>query len=480
MKNEVAESSVDSHPAAYLLPFYLKLYDDVMPDLRKKLEIFASAAVEKLNSEGISVKLEKTCRVRKEFKAAVKRIEKTGASAIITLHLAYSPSLESAGPIAASKLPVIILNTTPDFEFNCRTDAERLLENHGIHGVQDFCNLLIRKKKKFIIESGHITHSTVIQRTASAVKAAAAARRFRRARVGIIGKPFKGMGDFAVPFRRLKKQFGIKVINLHPRQIRRFLPDRDSQEVQQEINTDKSCFETNMLESSVHLESVRTGLALRKVISHHGLSSFSINFQYITAKTGIPVMPFLEINKAMARGTGYAGEGDVLTAAFTGAIFTQHPDASFAEMFCPDWKSGTVFLSHMGEINCNSSEKKPVLFSKEWPFTSAGKPAVAAACFKPGTAVFVCIAPILQNRYRLIICPVTMLAEEDDSSFKKNVRGWMKPALALEQFLTQYSILGGIHHGVVIYSAVKDELSRFGEIMNFEVKVLDGEGKCGL
>jgi len=34
----------------------------------------------------------------------------------------------------------------------------------------------------------------------------------------------------------------------------------------------------------------------------------------------------------MSRGIGYAGEGDVLTAALTGALLSVYPDTSFTEV----------------------------------------------------------------------------------------------------------------------------------------------------
>ena len=67
-----------------------------------------------------------------------------GVDAIITLHLAYSPSLESAEVLAQSRLPVIMLDTTPDRDFGGHVDPMRLLDNHGIHGVQDLASVLRR------------------------------------------------------------------------------------------------------------------------------------------------------------------------------------------------------------------------------------------------------------------------------------------------------------------------------------------------
>ena len=79
-------------------------------------------------------------------------------------------------------------------------------------------------------------------------------------------------------------------------------------------------------------------LAVRKWLEDENLDAFTVNFLNITKASGIPVVPFLEASKAMAEGKGYAGEGDVLTAALTGALMAVFPETTFTEMFCPDWK----------------------------------------------------------------------------------------------------------------------------------------------
>ena len=58
------------------------------------------------------------------------------------------------------------------------------------------------------------------------------------------------------------------------------------------------------------------------------------------------------------------GEGDVITAGLVGALLSANPCVTFSEMFCPDWKNGSVFMSHMGEFNYNVASGKPFLTEK--------------------------------------------------------------------------------------------------------------------
>src|SRR5690606_33566174 len=102
----------------------------------------------------------------------------------------------------------------------------------------------------------------------------------------------------------------------------------------------------------VHRRSVRSGLALRKCLADGNYTAFSMNFlEFQSADGPMDTVPFLEISKAMARGYGYAGEGDVLTASLMGALNKAFGKTTFTEIFCPDWEGDALFLSHMGEVN---------------------------------------------------------------------------------------------------------------------------------
>jgi len=102
----------------------------------------------------------------------------------------------------------------------------------------------------------------------------------------------------------------------------------------------------------VRWASLKIGLGLRAYLEFNEYDALSMNFLAFDQSEGpLSRVPFQECCQAMARGLGYAGEGDVLTAALVGALSSAIGPTTFTEMFCPDWEGGTVFLSHMGEFN---------------------------------------------------------------------------------------------------------------------------------
>lgn len=471
---QASTSGEDSmkNPKIGLLPFYIKLYDDINPALRKPLEAWMDQISAELRKLGLDLSAAGVCRLEPEFEKAVADFEAAGVDAIVTLHLSYSPSLESVNPLAATKLPLIVLDTTPDFDFSPATSTPALImNNHGIHGVQDFCNLLLRRGKSFRIEAGHWRESDVLKRVADHARGTRMASAMRSARVGIIGEAFKGMGDFSVPDEDLKEELGVTVVRIDPSEVAGNLPAESDSAVKAEIESDRKRFTVKGAFDRAHLDSVRTGLALRKIAQKEALTALTLCFLEVRKEQGIPVMPFLEISKAMERGIGYGGEGDTLTAALVAALLSVYPDSTFTEMFCPDWKTGHVFLSHMGEMNLLAAEKTPVLFEKKWTFSPADNPAVAAAAFKPGKAVFVNLAPA-PDGFNLILAPVEIVSEGENATFEECIRGWFKPAMPLSRFLEEYSKAGGTHHAAMVYGDALGALRSFGAAMEMNVITL--------
>lgn len=201
-----------------------------------------------------------------------------------------------------------------------------------------------------------------------------------------------------------------------------------------------------------------------------GLGAFTMNFSAIKRDSGLPTAPFLEAGKAMARGLGYAGEGDIITAALVGSLLSIYPETSFVEMFCPDWKGDRIFLSHMGEVNTFIISGRPRLIEKDLPFLDVGNPAIAVGGFKPGNAVFTNLSPSRES-YTLIISQVNMV-EVKNNKMTDNISGWFSPYMPVREFLAEYSLIGGTHHSAIVYGDVKDVIIDFGKIMGWKIAEL--------
>lgn len=456
-----------------LLPLYVQLYDESSPQMRPVVEAFYEKIAGQLEERGLSVLRAPVCCIKRQFEEAISRFEEEGAQVLITLHLAYSPSLESEGPLSATKLPLIVLDTTPDAAFTHEMDSEAINYNHGIHGVQDMCCLLRRNGKPFEIFAGHWQHSDVLDQVVRAARVASILTRLHRAKVGLVGQPFQGMGDFAVPEERLRAELGIQVEHYDLNAAGTRLRAVRDEEIDRECAQDEAQFAIGDVPLALRRDTERVGLAVRQWIAERGLSAFSMNFQEAGLSEGFPTMPFSEASKAMARGIGYAGEGDVLTAALVGALLGSFPETTFAEMFCPDWVGNTIYFSHMGEFNLKVCAGKPHMILKDFPYAPGFDPSCLMGHFKPGAACLVNLAPGPDGRYALIVADGELIElPETIGSFENAVSGWFRPHAPLNEFLAAYSRAGGTHHSALVYGATAAELATLASLAGFERVIL--------
>ncbi len=171
---------------------------------------------------------------------------------------------------------------------------------------------------------------------------------------------------------------------------------------------------------------------------------------------------------SISRGIGYAGENDVLTATLVGALCAAYGQTTFTEMFCPDWKGGSIFLSHMGEINVGLAAQKPLLVTSPYPWAKISPPVIAAFTLKAGPAVFANIVPGPHGAFGLILAPVEVLPEPAESRYTEKIRAWIKPRCSLETLLQEYSRHGGTHHAALVMSDRTPDLEKFAFLAGLE------------
>ncbi len=461
-------------PRIGLLPFYLKLYDDMHPERDPAFDAFIRRIAVGFEARGVSVQIGPVCRIAPEFEQAMAAFEGK-VDAIVTLHLAYSPSLEAVDVFCRSDLPLLLLDTTMDANFNIDVSTDRIMNNHGVHGVMDFACMLRRRGRPYEIIAGHDSDPRTLDRAAAIAQAAFAAREMRGSRALRVGPAFEGMGDFAVTEMVLRQQFGINVHEVDIMTLDAAVATVTEAAVTAELADDQKRFACE-IDEITHRRSVRIGLGLRTLLEDGNYNALSVNFQVFDGtERPASTMPFLEISKAMARGIGYGGEGDVLTAALVGALARTFDQVTFTEIFCADWAGNTLFLSHMGEISPTVATGKARLFAKPFFVKGVPDPTLLTCKVQPGPAVFVNLAPGPDDTFSLIVAPVDVCDEGDalEPTMRNTVRTWIKPRRPVAGFLECYSRAGGTHHSALVLGDHTEAIMGLGRFLGVDVVKID-------
>lgn len=450
-----------------LLPLYISLYDRNGTTLRENLRVFYDEVAAKFEERGIEVVKSETCTEDWQFEKEIKTYEESGCDAIVTLHLAYSPGLNSEKALKNTKLPIIICDTTRAYDFSDEQLSSEISYCHGIHGVMDMCNLLKKNKKTYAVVAGHFEESDVLDRVVGYIKAAKAANSLRGTKVGSVGGYFDGMGDFRVDDKRMKKLFDATVV--YPEKdefadIAKTVTDEEIDALRAKYAEEFEFLEE--LDEAIYRNSLVADITLKKWIEKRGLQAFTVNFLGIK---DLPTMPFAGICCAMENQIGYAGEGDTLTALFTGALMQGYKDTSFIEIFCPDWKNDTLFISHMGEMNFGVADKKPTAYEKKFAYGDCPNPVAASAAYRPGDAVFVNIYED-DKGFNAFISPVKVIQEKTDN-FQRSIRGWLDFSRPVSEVLEKISECGATHHSIMVYDAKPEEIEFFAKCLGLATVV---------
>ena len=454
-------------PRVGLLPLILELYDQRLPELRKKQQELVRAVADAFSSFA-AVQHVDICAREAQVRQAIADFESAGLDAVVVLFTAYAPSLIAADALAGSDLPVVIFNTQISYELDRSNLREELLRNHGMHGVQDLANLLLRRGKNYHIVTGHFSRKEVLAQMEACLRACALRRSLKGAAVGVIGSPFEGMGDFQFEPEELRAVFGTRVETIYQEEIAAAMDEVRSSAIQEAIARDRQQFvvDPGLSDELLGLSEALSAAVFDK-LQAGGYCAWSMNFLDVGGDGILPTVPFLAASRSLEQGYGYAGEGDALSALSVFMAQQLCPPASFTEMFCMDPKNGGVLLSHMGEANYGMAAGKVHLVRKDFAFGGCEDPAVPVFSFRPGEATLINLIPAAGGGFRLITAGIQMQKWEVDLPLQ-SPQGYFKPNKDLSQFLTEYSMWGGSHHLAVSYGDSAGKIAKLAALCGVE------------
>ena len=456
-----------------LLSLTLELYLEMIPDTVRKYEDFHGQYKTVLNTMG-EVVVDAFCCRREEIEAAVRRIEATGADVLVIVLQSYSPSLASLPALLRTSLPLLIWNTQTLYEITPDLSVQDVNENHGLHGTQDLTNCLRRARRPFGIVSGHRSDESHLADLRSWLRAAQAVSLSRCLKVGLIGEPFQGMGDFCVDETIMASTWGPSVERLTLDDLVEALEEITDTEMAPEMAHDREIFDFSPdIDEEDHRRSAKLSLALRRVVKSRGLDAITFNFASFGRDTRIETVPYLGLAHLMAEGCGYAGEGNVTVAALVALLARLFGRANFTEIFTADYKNNRLFFYHMAEGNYAMAKagERPRL--KKIPFfIKPAKPYLTPVyAYAPGPSTFVNITTDAEGRFYLIAFEGEVL---DFSQYGKfNAPHFLVQLdIPTGRLLDLYGLAGGTHHLCRIEGRRIRQIGAMAQMLGMELKVL--------
>ena len=452
-----------------LLGLMLELYDQY-PELKPKMAQFAEELVD-VCLPFADVEFPGVCNTRDQVTRAVAGFEIGGKDLIIVVLLTYAPSHIALPALLHTHLPILILNTQRLYGITAETTSQETTENHGMHGVQDLSNVLLRAGRAFHLVTGHYLDERVLAEVRSWCDAARVAGFVNGMCIGLLGYAMEGMGDFYVDQTALLAQVGVDVRHVAMKGLAECARTAPDDRIAAQMAEDRRRFQFQEgITREEHEANARLEWALRETLRERGLHGFAAHFFAAGEEGWLDTLPFLAASKLLGEGYGFGGEGDVTSAAAVALLAELAGSANFTEMFTMDLAGNAALMMHMGEGNWTMARRdEPVHLVR----SSLGlvdlrvDPLLLAFSLEPGEVTLVSLTTGAGGRLRFVVTE----GEVPDFPYIPDLgRPHFKfcPDGDLSDFLTRFSTAGGSHHQALAYGRWGDTVVRVAAVMGIE------------
>ena len=461
--SETARASVG------LLGMMFDLYDR-WPDLKAQSAGFAGQLVESL-SPFAEVDFPGVCTSHEQVDQVLRAFEADGKDLVLVVLLTYAPSHIALRALLKTPLPILIYNTQELYAIDPRTSGDDTTRNHGMHGVQDLANVLLRAGRDFHIVTGHFKDPRTVDEVRSWCDAARLVRRLRQTHIGLVGYAMEGMGDFGLDETAFLTQAGVEVHRIPMRILARRAQDAPPQVIASQMEEDRVLFQFDPdITEDEYAASARLEWALRQLLEERQMQGFASHFMAVGEEGRLETLPFLASSKLLAEGYGFGGEGDVTSATAVCLMQALAGRANFTEMFSMDFANNTALMMHMGEANWKMARPdEPIHLVRSTIgslFDVKYNPLLLAFSLQPGEVTLLSLTTVQDGKLRLVATEGQVL---DFPYIPDLARPHYKfrPDGDLSDFLTRYSQAGGSHHQGLAYgrwASTIEKIARFSGI----------------
>ncbi len=401
---------------------------------------------------------------------------------IITWMHTFSPAKMWIRGLSILNKPICHLHTQFNAEIPWETiDMDFMNLNQSAHGDREFGFIMSRMRKKRKVVVGHWQEERVQKKLGIWSRVVLGWDELQNLKVARIGDNMREVAVTEGDKVEAQIRFGFSVNGF------------DSSDVVKHINKVSESELNNLLavyEASYKLtpsllnggdqrdslvEAARIELGLRAFLEEGGFKAFTDTFENLGA---LKQLPGIAVQRLMADGYGFGGEGDWKTAAMVRALKVMNYGLEGGTSFMEDYtyhftpQKSYVLGSHMLEICSSIADGKPTC--EVHPLGIGGKEDPARLVFNvaPGDAINVSLVD-MGNRFRLIVNEVEAVKPMADLPKLPVARVLWDAKPDLDVAATAWILAGGAHHTVYSQVVTTEYMEDFADIAGIELLVID-------
>ena len=405
---------------------------------------------------------------------------------IITWMHTFSPAKMWIAGLSILNKPLCHLHTQFNAEIPWKDiNMDFMNLNQSAHGDRELGYIMSRMRIKRKVVVGHWQEEKVQSKIGIWSRVALGCDEMKNLKVARFGDNMREVAVTDGDKVEAQIRFGMSVNGYDSSDITKKIEKVTSQQVndlvkvyEKEYNlSDKLKLGGEMRESLI--ESAMIEIALRTFLDEGGFKAFTDTFENLGSLKQLPGLP---VQRLMADGYGFGGEGDWKTAAMLRVMKVMAYGLEGGTSFMEDYtyhftpQKSYVLGSHMLEICPTIADKKPSC--EVHPLGIGGKEDPVRLVFNSpeGEAINASLVD-MGNRFRLIVNEVEAIKPMEDLPNLPVARVLWDAKPNLDIAATTWILAGGAHHTVYSQAITTEYMEDFADIFGIELLVIDNDTK---
>lgn len=410
----------------------------------------------------------------------------TSCIGLVTWMHTFSPAKMWIAGLSILSKPLCHLHTQFNAEIPwSNIDMDFMNLNQSAHGDREFGFMMSRMRKNRKVVVGHWQDGRVQQKLATWARVAMGADELKHMKVARFGDNMREVAVTEGDKVAAQMRFGVAVNGYDSSDITNIIDSLDQNAIDGLIEEYEASYH---LASSLQkggaqrqslVEAAKIELGLRTFLDEGGFKAFTDTFENLGS---LKQLPGLAVQRLMADGYGFGGEGDWKTAAMVRTMKVMAEGLDGGTSFMEDYtyhftpQKEYVLGSHMLEICPSIANAKPSC--EVHPLGIGGKEDPVRLVFNSpaGSAINASLVD-MGNRFRLIVNEVEAVEPMADLPKLPVARVLWDPKPNLDVAATAWIHAGGAHHTVYSQALNTEYMEDFADIFGIELLVIDADTK---
>ncbi len=394
----------------------------------------------------------------------------------------FSPAKMWIGGLQALGKPMLHLHTQANRTLPWSTiDMDFMNLNQAAHGDREFASVQTRMGIDRKTVFGHVDEPEVTGAVGHWCRAAAGRHETQHLRLARFGDNMRDVSVTDGDKVAAQIQFGVSVNTWGVNDLVAAVgevTDADIATLTVEY-ADSYRMEADLLPGGGRHESVREAarieLGLRSFLGAGGFGAFTTSFEDLG---GLRQLPGLAVQRLMADGYGFGGEGDWKTAVLVRTVKTMGAGLAGGTSFMEDYTyhlgPGTpkTLGAHMLEVCPSIAAARPSLEVQPLGIGSREDPARLVFDAAPGPAIVMGLAD-LGDRFRLVASEIDTVAPDEPLPELPVARAVWTSRPDLRTSAVSWLTAGGPHHTVYTSAVDRETLDDFATMSGVELACID-------